>query len=119
MKSICRIIIKPSCLLMLLCFLFQKSYGQDDAPFNKISVSVLNPLHFAYNNASELLSPKVVHNALELGIKIKQENTNVYAQASFTGPTLQASNLLALQLTSKNSSDAIVNSSAVELSEAP
>jgi len=108
-------------LLLLMCALwFHNSQAQDDAPFNKVTVSVLNPMHFSYSNAMELLQPKVIHNALELAVKIKQENTGVYAQVNYSGLSEDlASNLLSLRLTSKTSPDAVVSNTTVPLSAVP
>lgn len=106
----------------LFLFLFSvalQAYSQDSTPLNKISVSVINPLNFAFSNAMELLNPKIISNALQLSINVEQQNLNVYAQTSFSENDLNGMKLLSLKLASKTSTDAVVNTEMAALSDVP
>lgn len=96
-----------------------QAYAQDSTPLNKISVSVINPLSFTFSNAMELLNSKIVSNALQLSINVEHQNLNVYAQTSFSENDLNGMKLLSLKLASKTSTDAVVNTETLALSDVP
>lgn len=106
----------------LFLFIFSvalQACAQNSTPLNKISVSVINPLSFTFTNAMELLNPKIISNALQLSINVEQQNLNVYAQTSFSENDLNGMNLLSLKLATKTSTDAVVNTETLALSDVP
>lgn len=108
-------------VILLVLFLNCVAIGsksQDSAPFNKIDVKVINPLHFLFNNATDLLLPKTINNAIELAIKIKQENTNVFAHLGYSNQGITALPL-ALRLASTSSSNSSVPANTINLYASP
>lgn len=104
--------------LALLCFFCGYGMAQDKPPGNKASLNVLAPLNFRYETAQELLQQKTIREALELQIKIKQEDVIVSAKANVYGgaESFALANLLALRLSSKTSPTAIVANTTIPLS---
>lgn len=107
-------------LIITLCGVSVSAYTQDFAPFNKIEVRTTKPISFSYQSALDLLATKTISNALEVHIKIKQEDVLVMAQSQFaSGVQDKFHQLLGLQLISRTSAVAQVPNESVLLSSAP
>jgi len=85
-----------------------------------IDVNMLQPLNFNYYNAEELTMEKTIYSALELKLKVKQVPAIVSASLNYTSPADPALNgKLSLKYSNGNSSNAVVNMSAMPLSTVP
>lgn len=86
-----------------------------------ISVNTTNSLFISYNNVEELLSRKIVENALQLNVKTSKTNYAVYGSISFIDPSqdMVFSGKVALKLKTKTSYNAAVSAAEVPLSNVP
>lgn len=84
--------------------------AQDNSPANKISASVMAPLVFSFTNANDFVQEQIIRNALELRIKVKQENVVVQGKVNVFGGNDASSlaSLMTLRLSHKTSPDAMV-----------
>jgi len=103
---------KPMLLGVLLLFC-QALWAQDTHPegttntIDELTVDLLEPLNFNYTNASELLEPKIISNAIRLNLNMKQEPCYVFCQAFFNNSGMEVfANNLALLLRYTNSPSA-------------
>lgn len=90
-----------------LLFACSQAYGQGFGT-EKISVRTTQPIQFVYGNVDELLKAKEIPNAIEVNLKVKSNNYNVFANIRTNTPqqTEILENKLALRLLNHNSANA-------------
>jgi len=105
-------------LIFLLLTLPLTSYSQGQGN-NKISVLANKPLQFNYNNIEELQQQKVLQNALELNLKVKEYTWNISANVVANDNSFYNTfaNKLALRLQNYDSYNANVNRADIFLSQ--
>lgn len=86
---------------------------------NKISVQANRPIQFSYNNIEELQQQKVLTNALELKLKVKEYSWNVFASLIADNNSFYNTfnNKLALRLQNYDSYNANISRTEVVLSQ--
>lgn len=86
---------------LALFFTLIKGYGQGAMPDNLIRASARSPLVFTFQHAEELLTPRVINNAIEVKINpsLYQEYI-VYAAIHFSDPSMNSimNDLITLKL---------------------
>jgi hypothetical protein len=98
----------------------QNNVNGDDAPFNKFSIDILAPLNFNFQSTPELFQVKTIPNAIQLNLKMKQENIGVFGQAVFHSSVPSPfENKMSLSLKYSNSPNVVSPAPEIFLLTAP
>ena len=103
--------------IILFTFLSVSCFAQNA---EKLTVKTLAPIMIKYNNVEELLKPKEINNAIELQVKVKNNNYQIFTQVSSSNASYAESfnNKVSLRLQNHNSYNANVRDEVL-LSETP
>ena len=106
-------------LIILLTLIPAISKSQVSA--DNISLNTTVPLVISYSSVDELLSPKVLHNAIEIKLNPNKYSRNIMAHINFTGPQQNSvpADWVSLKLASKTSGNSIVYKTQNTLSASP
>lgn len=102
-------------------FVALTSFSQPLVRPNEMLVVQNSPISFSYQDAEELLAPRVIYNAFDVKLNVGGDNIKVYASILAQGnmKNSELGNALVLHLNYKTAASAIINATDVPLSATP